>query len=199
MIGASVLRIKIGASAVWSENIGPIPPNRWNCVTSCTTILREHVPEDHRILLYQGGFTDERALLLGILQDIGKYLHVGFLGLQRKMRDLTLLPILDTTYVEMCDVTAEGEELIDEFPHILLGLETTATAGVHMGNVQYGTNPVHLVHDLAYLVEGSELTEFSHGLHTEDDVLDPLVIQHVLALGQPGNDRWECRLGRFTI
>ena len=178
---------------------GPIDDVGPGDETSSATVLGEHVPEHDRILLDQRGFTDERALLLGILEDIGEYLHIRLLGLQRKVGDLTLLPVLDATDVEVCDVTTEGEELVYKLPHILLRLETSATTGMYMCDVEDGTDPIDLVHDLAYLIEGAELSQLAHGLHAEDDILDPLVIQHVLALGQTGNDGWECRLGRFTV
>ena len=82
------------------------------------------------------------------------------------MGDLSLLPVLDATDVEVCDVTAEWEELVYQLPHILLRLETSATAGMYMCDVEDGTDPVDLVHDLAYLIEGSELSQLAHGLHT---------------------------------
>ena len=115
------------------------------------------------------------------------------------MGDLTLITVFDAADVEVCDVTAEGEELVDQLPHVLLGLETSATTGVDMSDIQNGTDPVDLVHDLADLIEGSELTQLAHGLHTENDVLDALVVQHVLAFRQSCHDGGQSGLGGLPI
>jgi len=88
----------------------------------------------------------------------------------------------------MCDISRQRKELVDESSHIVLGLQIPVSPGVYMCNVEHRMDTVDLVHDLPDLVQGTELTELSHGLHSEGDIFDPFVVQKVLALPQPVYD-----------
>ena len=104
------------------------------------------------------------------------------------MVDLPLVAVVYAADVEVGYVAAEGEELVDEGLHVVLGLQPSVAAGVDVRDVQDRADAVHLVHDLADLLEGPELPELAHGLYAQDDVLDALVVQHVLALLHAGDD-----------
>jgi len=102
--------------------------------------------------------------------------------------DLPIVAVVDAADVEVRYVAAQGEELVYERLHVVLGLQPSVAAGVDVSHVQDGAHPVHLVHDLGDFVEGPELPQLAHGLDAEDHVLHPLVVQDVLALLHPRDD-----------
>ena len=115
------------------------------------------------------------------------------------MGDLSLIPVLDTADMEMGDRTHQFEVLVDEVLHVLFGLQTPHAPGVYMGDIEHGPDPVHTVHDLPDLLQSAELTLLSHGLDTEDDVLDSEVVEPVLAYGHPLDHVIQRCLGVFSV